>query len=291
MSGNMRFRQVDYCIDGEVAIITMDNPPVNSLNQGVRAGLVEAFTAAREDPGVRAIVLSGAGRGFSAGGDIHELGTPAGTAAPALSREVHPVIENSAKPVVAAIHGLAIGGGLETALVCHYRIVAGDTRIGLPELKRGVIPLSGTQRLPRIMGMAAAIEFILGGEIVPARQLARYPLFDQIVEGDKVMPSALAFVRGPRVAKDLRQEKLPLIRHLAIPDPDPAAVIQAAFDRLTPDDLVAREGLHAIAAGVDVASFDEGLAAAAAIFERLVTSDQVRRQREAFFATRGSPSD
>jgi 3-hydroxyacyl-CoA dehydrogenase len=279
---------VGYHTSAEVAVITLDNPPVNGLNQGVRSGLVESFQRALADSEIRVIVLTGAGRGFSAGGDIHELGTPAATASPALSLDVLPLIENSTKPVVAAIHGMAIGGGLETALVCHYRIVATDARIGLPELKRGVIPLSGTQRLPRIMGLTAAIDFILGGELIPAGQLSKFPLFDQIVDSGQVMQAALAFARGPRVAQDLERGTLPLIRHMAIPDPNPAAVMRAAFDRLTPGDFMGREGLRAILAGVEAESFDEGLASARAIFERLVTSDHARQQRDSFFKSRGA---
>jgi enoyl-CoA hydratase len=144
---------VTYRVENGVSVVTIEHPPVNGLGHSVRHGLKTAFDTARIDGRVGAIVLTGAGRGFSAGGDIREFGTLAATAAPALSLDVHPVIEGSEKPVVAAIHGFAIGGGLETALVCHYRIVAADARIGLPELKLGVIPLSGTQRLPRVLGM------------------------------------------------------------------------------------------------------------------------------------------
>ena len=274
---------VAYRLDGEVAVITLDNPPVNSLAHPVRQGLVGAFDAARRDPRVRAIVLAGAGRGFSAGGDIKEFGTPLATAAPALSLHVHPVIEGSEKPVVAAIHGLAIGGGLETAMVCHYRVVAGDAKVGLPELKRGVIPLSGTQRLPRALGVATAIKLILGGELVPARTLTNGVLFDRIVEGDAAAVLAEA-LRLARARMDIRP--LPLIRHRSMIEPDAAAKLAKARARVPACEVVAREALRAIAAAVDSSDFDAGMAVARGIYDALVNSDDVRRQRDQFFAER-----
>jgi len=274
---------VAYRLDGEVAVITLDNPPVNSLAHRVRQGLVAAFDAAHRDPRVRAIVLAGAGRGFSAGGDIKEFGTQLATAAPALSLHVHPVIEGSEKPVVAAIHGLAVGGGLETAMVCHYRVAAGDAKVGLPELKRGVIPLSGTQRLPRALGVTKAIDLILGGELVPARTLIDGVLFDRIVEGDaaQVLAEALLLARAR-----MEVRPLPLIRHRAMNETDAAAKLARARARVPADDDVAREALRAIEAAVAHADFDAGMAVARVIYDGLVNSDEVRRQRDRFFAER-----
>lgn len=274
---------VEMHLDGDVAVITMDNPPVNGLNHPVRQGLVTAFEAARSDPRVKAMVLTGAGRGFSAGGDIREFGTPAATAAPALSLHVHPVIENSEKPVVAAIHGLAIGGGLETALVCHYRIAAGDTKVGLPELKLGTLPLSGTQRLPRVLGLQKTIDLILGSELCRARELADTLLFDQVIEADgaAVLATAIAFARTR-----IGISPLPLIRHLPLPDADPAAVLAAARSRIGSDDVMSREGLNAIAAAVEAADFDAGMAVSRAIFDRLITSDYFLQKRDQFLSSR-----
>ncbi len=276
-----RWGDVSYYLDGEVAVVVMDNPPVNGLGLGVRQGLVAAFTEARRDPVVRAIVLCGAGRGFSAGGDIREFGTPAATAAPALSLHVHPVIEGSEKPVVAALHGMAVGGGLETALVCHYRVAAADTKVGLPELKLGVIPLSGTQRLPRVMGLAAAIDFILGGELQRARELSEYALFDAVVEADaeQVLAAAIALAR-----QKAGVHPLPLIRHRPVPDAVPDAVLAAARAALAPDQVMAREALTAMAASVESVDFEAGMAVARAVYDRLVASDEVRKQRDRFFA-------
>jgi len=278
-----RLHDVEYRLEGDVAIILMDNPPVNGLGITVRRGLVEAFGLARSDTRVRAIVLAGSGRGFSAGGDIREFGTPASTATPALSLHVHPVIEGSAKPVVAALHGMAIGGGLESALVCHYRIVAGDTKVGLPELKLGVIPLSGTQRVPRALGLPKAIELILGSELLAARVLRDSRIFDRVIEGDRatVLSCAIAFAREHSGARPL-----PLIRHMAVPDVDAATVLDAARARLAPDDVIAREGLNAIAAAVEATDFDAGMAVAREIYDRLIASDEVRKLRDRFLAGR-----
>lgn len=278
-----RFDNVAYRVDGDVAIVTMSHPPVNGLGLGVRRGLVAAFEAARDDAQVRAIVLNGSGRGFCAGGDIREFGTTAASAAPALSLHVHPVIEASEKPVVAAIHGFAIGGGLETALVCHYRLVAGNARIGLPECKLGVIPLSGTQRLPRVLGLAKSIDFIVGAQIVPASTYAATALFDRIVEGDEQ--------HVLRLAIELAREKigstvLPSIRRLPLPDHDPVSVIAAARARLVCDDAIEGKCLDAIAAAVESVDFEAGLAAARAIYDRLATSDEVSKQRDRFFKSR-----
>ncbi|MGF6932033.1 enoyl-CoA hydratase [Paraburkholderia sp. UCT70] len=278
-----RFADVEYRVEDEVAIVTMSHPPVNGLGLGIRRGLVAAFEAARCDARVRAIVLNGSGRGFSAGGDIREFGTSAATASPALSLHVHPVIEASDKPVVAAIHGFAIGGGLETALVCHYRVVADNAQIGLPECKLGVIPLSGTQRLPRVLGFAKSIEFILGAQIVRAGTFRGTALFDRIVDGDEHEMSRLAI--------ELAREKiggtsLPLIRRLPLPDGDPVSIVAEARSRLSCSDAIESQCLDAIAAAAESPDFDAGMAAARAIYDRLVSSDQVSMQRDRFFKSR-----
>ncbi|MBC8746527.1 MULTISPECIES: enoyl-CoA hydratase-related protein [Paraburkholderia] len=282
-----RFADVEYRVEDEIAIVTMSHPPVNGLGLGIRRGLVAAFEAARRDARVRAIVLNGSGRGFSAGGDIREFGTSAATASPALSLHVHPVIEASDKPVVAAIHGFAIGGGLETALVCHFRVVADNAQIGLPERKLGVIPLSGTQRLPRVLGFAKSIEFILGAQIVRAGTFRGTALFDRIVNGDEQEMSRLAI--------ELAREKiggtsLPLIRRLPLPDRDPVSIVAEARSRLSCSDAIESQCLNAIAAAAESPDFDAGMAAARAIYDRLVSSEQVLRQRDRFFKSRRDSS-
>jgi enoyl-CoA hydratase len=284
------FHSVSFCLKEQVALLAMDNPPVNGLCHSIRLGLVEAFEHAIADPAVRAIVLAGAGRGFSAGGDIREFGTAAARAAPALSLQVHPVIENSPKPTIAAIHGLAMGGGLETAMVCHFRVAAVDTKVALPEIKLGLIPLSGTQRLPRAIGLEAAIDFILSARTMLAGEFARDTLFDVLVDGDaqRVVDEAVQFARGVagRHAAGMIV-RLPLIRDRIIPGDHAADTLARARIRAIDAGPVAVAAVEAIAAAVEAADFDAGMARARSIYDRLSTSDEVRKQRERFFAERG----
>src|SRR5215510_4452552 len=177
---------VDYARDGLAAVITFSNPPVNSFSHAVRVALLGAFDRAAADPGVRAIVLTGADGRFSGGADIREFGTPASLAAPRL-HDVIAACEGSAKPLIAAISGVCLGGGFELALGCHYRVARADARVGLPEVKLGLLPgAGGTQRLPRLVGVETALNMILSGEQVPARELAKTALFDRVVDGDPV---------------------------------------------------------------------------------------------------------
>ena len=155
-------------LQGPVAVVTFDNPPVNGLSHAVRVGLARALERAIADEGVSAVVLTGGGRHFSAGADIREFGTPAATAEPTLRRLIE-LVEDAPTPVIAAIQGSCLGGGLEIALAAHYRIAARDATLGLPEVKLGLIPgAGGTQRLPRLLAPARALELILGGEPVRA---------------------------------------------------------------------------------------------------------------------------
>jgi enoyl-CoA hydratase len=285
-----RFHSVKYHLRDEVAVVTMDHPPVNGLSHSVRLGLVAAFEHAIREPRVRAIVLTGAGRAFSAGGDIREFGTAAASAAPALSLQVHPVIENCPKPTIAAIHGLAMGGGLETALVCHFRVAAADTKIALPEIKLGLIPLSGTQRLPRAIGLEAAIDLILNARTMLAREFARESLFDAIVDGDalRVVEEAMRFARDVAVRHAAGHiGRLPLIRDRAIPDEDPSTILAQVRACAGAAGPVAVAAIEAIAAAVESEDFDAGMTRARSIFDRLRASDEVRKQRERFFSERG----
>ena len=283
------FHSVSFCLKEEVALLTMDNPPVNGLCHAIRLGLVEAFEHAIAQPAVRAIVLVGAGRAFSAGGDIREFGTAAASAAPALSLQVHPVIENCPKPTIAAIHGVAMGGGLETAMVCHFRLAAMDAKIALPEIKLGLIPLSGTQRLPRAIGLEAAIDFILSARTMLAREFARDTLFDVLVDGDaqRVVEEAVQFARGLERQTAGTFDRLPLIRNRIIPGDDAADILARARSRAVDVSPAAVAAVEAIAAAVEARDFDAGMACARSIYDRLSASDEVRKQRERFFAERG----
>ena len=178
---------------GDVAVIRMNNPPVNALGHALRTGLETAFAEANADPAVKAIVLTGTGRFFSAGADITEFAS--GMKEPFLPQVIDK-IEASAKPVVAAVNGTALGGGLELALGCHYRVAGKDVRqLGLPEIKLGIIPgAGGTQRLPRVIGVEKALELILSGAFIDAKTGAAAGLIDKVADDD-VVAEAVAFAR------------------------------------------------------------------------------------------------
>ncbi len=187
---------------GEIALVTVDNPPVNALGHAVRAGLLAAFQQAEADPQVRAVVLVCAGRTFMAGADIREFGKP--PQAPSLP-EVVDILEGTSKPSVAVIHGTALGGGLEVALACHYRIARRDAQVGLPEVKLGLLPgAGGTQRLPRLAGVEKALDMIVSGTPIRAPEALEFNVVDELFDGDLV-DAGLAFAqrlladgKGPR---------------------------------------------------------------------------------------------
>jgi enoyl-CoA hydratase/carnithine racemase len=272
------------CVDS-VATITIDYPPVNALGVAVRSGLLRAFKRARDDGDARAIILTGWGKGFCAGGDIREFGTSAAAAPPGLSMHVHPFIESMNKPVIAAIHGLAVGGGLETALVCHYRVAEADARIGLPEVALASIPLSGTQCLPRVVGLERAIDMILSARLEPASSFAGTALFDRIVEPGQSLDAAMQMAHALDERNDL---SLPLVRYLAIASSDASQVLGDARARLEnkPTTHAATQALEAIAASVECGDFDAGMRRARVIYDTLMASGEVHIQRERFFKRR-----
>src|SRR5512143_951438 len=183
----------DFSRDGEIGIITLNSPPVNALSFNVRDGLYEGFKAAIADPAVKAIVLICEGRTFIAGADISEFG---GAQRGASLFDVQNMMEDSPKPVVAAIHGTALGGGLEVALCAHYRVAVPSARMGLPEVALGLLPgAGGTQRLPRIVGVQKALEMVTSGQHVPAKQALDMGLVDEIVPEGQLRDGAVAFAR------------------------------------------------------------------------------------------------
>jgi len=162
-----------YQTRGEVAVITLDNPPVNGLGYETRLGIVQGLERALADAAVKALVITGAGKAFSGGADIREFGSAKATAEPNLLSVIL-AFEASDKPIVAAVHGVCMGGGLELALGCHYRVAAPGTQVALPEVKIGLIPgAGGTQRLPRVLGVETALNMIVSGEAVASELLAR----------------------------------------------------------------------------------------------------------------------
>src|SRR5689334_19653923 len=192
-------------VDG-IGVITIDNPPVNALSPGVPEGIVAALDKGIADPAVKAMVLIGAGRSFIAGADIRQFGK--GPSTPPTGKRPYDLLDESPKPVVAAIHGYALGGGLETALACHYRVAVPSAKVGLPEVQIGILPgAGGTQRLPRLIGPKAALEMITSGRHVPAEEAKKLGIVDEIVPEGDLKGAAMAFAR--RVA-DTRP--LPRIR-------------------------------------------------------------------------------
>ena len=183
----------DLTNEGDVAVITLNSPPVNALSAGVRDGLYEGFKAAIADDSAKSIVLICDGRTFIAGADISEFG---GASKGASLFDVQTMMEDSPKPVIAAIHGTALGGGLEVALVAHYRVAVPSAKVGLPEVNLGLLPgAGGTQRLPRIVGAEKALEMMTSGSHVPGKAAAAMGLVDELVEEGKLREGAIAFAR------------------------------------------------------------------------------------------------
>src|SRR5215469_13403476 len=270
---------VDLSRDGEIAVIITDNPPVNALKHEVRAGLAEGLRQAREDAAVKAVVVACAGRTFFAGADITEFGKP--PQAPGLG-EVIVALDDVPKPVVAALHGTAFGGGFEVALACHFRVAIPGARVGLPEVKLGLLPgAGGTQRLPRLIGPEKALKMIVSGDPIGAREALADGIVDEIIEGD-LTEGGVAFAR--RVAAEGR----PLRR---VRDREDKLVAEGFADAA--EALTRRlRGRDAPAACVEavrnaiVLPFDEGLKREGELFHKLVAGDQSKAQRHVFFAER-----
>ena len=266
-----------------IAIITVNNPPVNALAHVVREGILHAAKQAIADDAVRAIVLGCEGRTFFAGADITEFGKP--LKAPGLD-EVIGALEASPKPVVAAIFGTALGGGLEVALGCHFRVASADAKVGLPEVKLGILPgAGGTQRLPRLVGPEKAVAMIVGGTPVGAKAAFADGIIDEIVA--EPIPGAIAFAHRalaenwPLVRVRDREEKILATRE------NPAAFEAAAKSALKK--FAGVEAPNACAQSVRNAftlPFEDGIKAERDLFMKLVTGDQSRAQRHIFFAER-----
>ena len=215
-----------YVTHGNVAVITLDNPPVNGLGHALRTAIVDGLTAAESDSAIAAIVLIGAGKAFSGGADIREFNTPKMLAEPSL-HSVIKAAEASTKPVIAAIHAVAMGGGLELALGCHFRVAVPGAQIALPEVKLGILPgAGGTQRLPRVVGLETALNMIVSGTPVMSEKLSKTKLFDHMIQGNDgdLLPGALAF------AQKVIDEKMPLklVRNLPVQHPNAEGFLQFA---------------------------------------------------------------
>ena len=251
--------------DGSVAVITLAQPPVNALNLALRRALFDFFVALRADTSVAAVVVHGVGNGFSAGGDRKEFGTPNANERPTLSRDVLDAVERCGKPVIAALHGFALGGGLELALACDARVAVAGTRVGLPEVTIGLFPLSATQRLPRVVGVASAAEFMLAGATIPAGDPAIAGCFDRIVmSGDELPQAAMQLAQACVAAPPVP------LRARPIPG-DSAAELKLVLERhagvaLSP---AQRAVLQAVRAAVEAPDFQSGLDRAQSLFDEL----------------------
>jgi 3-hydroxyacyl-CoA dehydrogenase len=278
-----------YKAHGDVAVITLNNPPVNGLGYETRKGITEALAQANADAQIKAVVLTGAGKAFSGGADIKEFGSPKALAEPNLLSVIL-AIENSTKPVVAAVHSVAMGGGLELALGCHYRIVAPGCKVALPEVKLGLIPgAGGTQRLPRALGVEAALNMIVSGEPVPAEMLAQVPgqkLFDKLAaSAESLMDEAFALAREK---VDVRP--LPLVRELPCKHPKGDAYFQFArnmvggMSKNFPAPLKCVDAVEA----ATKKKFDDGLTYEREIFINLMWTPECRALRHIFAAERAA---
>lgn len=274
----------EYKVNGAVAVITLTNPPVNGLGHSTRAGIVDGMKKALADDAVKAIVITGAGKAFSGGADIREFNKPEAFAEPTLHTVIR-VVEYAEKPVVAAIHSVAMGGGLELALGCHYRVAAPGAQIALPEVKLGILPgAGGTQRLPRLVGLEMALNMIVSGTAVPSEKLAKTKLFDQMIEGD-LMEGAIAFAN--RVAET---RALPKVRDIKIDYPNYEGFLQ--FSRNTVKAMAGPypaplKCVEAVAAAV-TQKFDEGIKTERELFLELVQTPESKALRHAFFAERAA---
>jgi 3-hydroxyacyl-CoA dehydrogenase len=270
---------IDLRRDGDVAVVAADNPPVNALKHEVRAGLTQALAQARDDGAVKAVVIACAGRTFFAGADITEFGKP--PQSPSL-HDVIAAIEAMPKPVVAALHGTALGGGFELALACHFRVAVSGARVGLPEVKLGLLPgAGGTQRLPRLVGPEKALQMIVTGEPIGASEARADGIIDEIVEGD-LTSAAVDFAR--RVVREERPLRLVRDVEEKLIGEGFADAAEALTRRLRGREAPA--GCVEAVRNAIVLPFEEGLKREAELFRKLVTGDQSKAQRHIFFAER-----
>jgi 3-hydroxyacyl-CoA dehydrogenase len=277
----------DYMLEGDVGVVTLNSPPVNALSAPVRDGIAEGVKAGLADPAAKAIVLICEGRTFIAGADITEFG---GAQKGANLLEVMDGMENASKPIVAAIHGTALGGGLETALCCHYRVAVPSARCGLPEVALGLLPgAGGTQRLPRIVGVEKALEMMTSGAHVPAKASHEMGLVDELVEEGKLREGAIAFARKVvaegwplKRVRDRDDKVAPARGH-----PEIFEGFRKANARKFRGFLAPEYNIRCIEAAVNE-PFDDGIKTERRLFMELMTGPQSAAQRYAFFAERAA---
>ena len=279
----------DYKVHGDVAVISLNNPPVNGLGLSTRQAITEGVEKAVQDASIKAIVITGHGKAFSGGADIREFGSPKATQEPNLL-SVIAQIENCAKPVVAAVHTVAMGGGLELALGCHYRITAPGASIALPEVKIGLLPgAGGTQRLPRVLGVEPALNMIVSGEAIKSEMLAMLPgqkLFDKMsASAESLMDEALKFAREVSATRPL-----PRVRDLPCKHPQGDAYFQ--FTRNMVKGMAKNypappKCVDAVQAATKK-KFDEGMVIERELFINLMWTPECRALRHLFMSQRAA---
>ena len=275
---------VDLTIDTDVGLVTINNPPVNALSPGVPEGILSAIEKCTDDPAVKGLVLIGGGRTFIAGADINEfekMASGVSSVSVALMK-MFSAIDSCSKPIVAAIHGTAFGGGLEAALCCHYRVAIATAQVGQPEVKLGLIPgAGGTQRMPRLVGMAKAMEICAGGEPIPASEAFRLGVLDQIIDGD-LLTGAIAFTREiiAKGGKVRRTSTLPVVSS----DADELLVVKNAIAKRSRGMIAPQKAIEAVEASS--LPFEEGMRNEAELFKECLTSTQSKALIHAFFGER-----
>ena len=284
----------DYAVHGDVAVISLNNPPVNGLGLATRQAIVAGLEKAEADASVKAIVLTGAGKAFSGGADIKEFGSPKAIQEPNLLSVIR-AVENTTKPVVAAVHTVAMGGGLELALGAHYRMAAPGCSVALPEVKLGLIPgAGGTQRLPRVLGVEAAVNIIVSGEPVKSELLAQLPgqkLFDKLsASPESLAEEALAYAREVAAKHAADGSAFPLVRNLPCKHPQGPAYFQFARNMVKG----MAKNFPAPAKCVDAVElatklkFEDGLLAEREMFLNLMWTPECRSLRHLFVAERAA---
>ncbi len=275
----------DLTREGDIAVVTINSPPVNALSADVRNGLRDGVSQAAADPAIKAVVVICAGRTFIAGADISEFGKPPkGATLP----ELQTTLEGGPKPIIAAVHGTALGGGFEVALMCHYRVAVPLAKFGLPEIKLGLIPgAGGTQRLPRLSGIENALDAILSGNPFPAKQALAWGVVDELADEGKLRDGAMAFARKVidthmplRKIRDLN-EKIDAARG----KPEIFDKVRREYARKYRGFEAWQSAMRAVQAAVDL-PFDEGMKLERQLFLDLIPSAQSRAQRYVFFAER-----
>ena len=276
---------VTCLVDGDTAVITMNKPPVNGLGFDLRDGIARALDQANADAAVKAIVLTGTAKAFSGGADVTEFGKPNQLREPNL-RVLIALLENNPKPVVAAIAGVCLGGGLELAMGAHFRVALADASLGLPEVKLGLLPgAGGTQRLPRLIGVEAALNVIVYGNPVAALRFKGTLLIDAIIEGD-LLPGAMAF------ARQVVAEGRPLrrVRDLKVNDLQAEAFLQFARNTVaatSPNFPAPLKCVEAVAASLKM-KFDDGMKVERELFTALMFTPECKALRHAFMAERAT---